>query len=157
MKNRSRRPASPNLYAEQVTPPWWSWVLVGMCCLSIGVMVSVAAGSLTGWLAAGISAGIGGWLLARTTVRIAVTAAELMVGRTRLPVRIVASAVALNPVDTRRVLGVDADARAFLVLRAWIPTAVQVVLADCDDVTPYWLITTRRPELLAATLTAVIQ
>ena len=52
--------------------------------------------------------------------------------------------------------GVDADARAFLLLRPYLKRAVQVEIADPADPTPYWLVRTRHPdELAAAPLTAL--
>ena len=44
--------------------------------------------------------------------------------------------------------GVDADARAYLLLRPYLKRAVQVDLADPADPTPYWLLqhaTSRNP------------
>jgi hypothetical protein len=47
---------------------------------------------------------------------------------------------------------VEADARAHLVLRPYIKTAVEITLDDPDDPVPYWLVSTRRPQQLAAAL-----
>jgi len=52
--------------------------------------------------------------------------------------------------DARAEKGVRLDARAWLVLRPWVGPAVKVVLNDPDDPTPYWLISTRRPEAVAS-------
>jgi hypothetical protein len=38
------------------------------------------------------------------------------------------------------------------VLRPYIKTAVEITLDDDDDPVPYWLISTRNPEPLAAAL-----
>ncbi len=45
------------------------------------------------------------------------------------------------------------DARAWLLLRGWIPGVVRVRLDDPDDPTPYWLVSSRHPRRLAAALT----
>ena len=52
----------------------------------------------------------------------------------------------------RQAHGPRLDARAYLCLRGWIPTGVRIALADPQDPTPYWLLSTRRPEALAAAL-----
>ena len=44
------------------------------------------------------------------------------------------------------------EVEAFVVHRGYIPTMVIVVLDDPMDPTPYWLISTRDPEGLAAAL-----
>ncbi len=51
--------------------------------------------------------------------------------------------------DARRATGVDLDARAWLVIRPWVKTAVRVHISDDDDPTPYWLVSSKRPEVLA--------
>ena len=57
-----------------------------------------------------------------------------------------------SPGATRRVHGVDADARAFLVTRPYISRAVKVTIEDPADPTPYWLISSRHPRQLTAAL-----
>ena len=50
--------------------------------------------------------------------------------------------------------GVGLDARAWLLLRGWIPGVVRVELDDPSDPTPYWLVSPRHPDALAAALDA---
>jgi hypothetical protein len=50
---------------------------------------------------------------------------------------------------------VQADARAHLVLKPYIATAVEIELDDPDDAVPYWLVSSRKPALLAAALAPV--
>ena len=49
--------------------------------------------------------------------------------------------------------GVDADARAYLLLRPYLKRAVRVEITDPADPTPYWLVSTRHPDRLAAAVT----
>lgn len=79
----------------------------------------------------------------------------LFAGRGRLPIRVVSDVTALDATQLRRQAGVDADARAFLVLPPFVPTAVRVDLTDPKDPTPYWLVATRRPHELAAAIAAL--
>ena len=51
----------------------------------------------------------------------------------------------LDAEETRRVHGVDADARAFLLTRPYLKRSVQVPVHDPADPTPYWLVSTRHP------------
>jgi hypothetical protein len=60
---------------------------------------------------------------------------------------------AIEPVsgeDARAEKGVKLDARAWLVLRPWVGPAVKVTLSDPDDPTPYWLVSTRRPDTVVS-------
>jgi hypothetical protein len=47
-------------------------------------------------------------------------------------------------------LGRNLDARAWLCIQASVKKLVKIELNDPNDPTPYWLVTTRRPEELAA-------
>ena len=49
-------------------------------------------------------------------------------------------------------LGVEADARAYLATRPYLKAAVKVPVSDPDDPAPYWLVGTRHPDRLAAAL-----
>ncbi|GIJ20308.1 hypothetical protein Vlu01_09320 [Micromonospora lutea] len=91
------------------------------------------------------------WL---SRIRVAVADGELRVDDARLPVRFVADAVALDAEGRREVLGVAADPLAFVVQRPWIPGAVQIVLNDPADPTPFWVVSSRHPVELAEALLA---
>ena len=47
-------------------------------------------------------------------------------------------------------LGRNLDARAWLCIQASVKKLLKIELNDPNDPTPYWLVTTRRPEELAA-------
>ena len=78
-------------------------------------------------------------------------------GRASIRVTFLAGPEALDEVATRRAFGVEADARAYLVLRPYVRRAVRVQLVDPRDPVPYWLVSTRRPEQLADALSAAIE
>lgn len=87
-------------------------------------------------------------------LRIAVTPEEFQVDDARLPVSVIAEVVALDAEGKREVLGVGAHPLAFVVQRPWIGGAVQVLLDDPADPTPFWVISTRHPVELATALLA---
>lgn len=95
---------------------------------------------------------VGMWYLGR--IRVAVTNGELRVDDARLPVRHVADAVPLDATGRREILGPSAHPLAFVIQRPWIPGAVQVMLDDPADPTPFWVVSSRSPERLAAALLA---
>jgi hypothetical protein len=79
---------------------------------------------------------------------------RLRAGRAEIPVGLVGEAQALDAEATRQAAGVEADARAYLLLRPYVAGAVRVSVADPADPTPYWLVSTRHPRVLAEVLTA---
>lgn len=92
------------------------------------------------------------WWLGR--IRIAVSGRDFLVDDARLPVDFIADVVALDAQGRREVLGVGAHPLAFVVQRPWVGGAVQVLLNDPADPTPYWVVSTRRPVELATALLA---
>lgn len=67
-------------------------------------------------------------------------------GRARVPVSLVATVEPLDAAQMKAALGAELNARAFRCTRAWVRTGVRVTLNDPQDPTPYWLLSTRRPQ-----------
>ncbi|MFV2100219.1 DUF3093 domain-containing protein [Micromonospora sp. LOL_024] len=133
--------------------PWWLW-LAGLAAASLlAVEVWMGGGGVRAWLpfAVLLPATVAGlaWL---GRIRVAVVGGELRVDDARLPVRFIADAIALDVDGRREVLGVGADPLAFVVQRPWIGGAVQVVLDDPADPTPFWVVSSRHPVELAGAL-----
>jgi hypothetical protein len=87
-------------------------------------------------------------------IKVTVTADELLVDDARLPVSVIGDVVALDAAGKRESLGVGAHPLAFVIQRPWIGPAVQVLLDDPADPTPFWVISTRQPVELATALLA---
>jgi hypothetical protein len=85
-----------------------------------------------------------------TTPRLLVTEDRFVAGRAQVPLSLVAAVEPLTAQQSRALLGVDLDARAYLCTRAWISRGAKVTLRDPEDPTPYWLVSSRHPEALAA-------
>jgi hypothetical protein len=140
-------------YRERLHVPLRWWVQATMFLATVWLAFIVA---LPTWLAWASSAallalvyGIFGWL---GSVAVAVRDGVLYAGTAHIPLSLLGGAEALDKEATRRVHGIEADARAFLVTRPYISRSVKVTLDDPDDPTPYWLISSRHPRRLAAVL-----
>ena len=94
--------------------------------------------------------------LALSWIRIEVdpAARELRVDDARLPLDVIAAVTPIAPAERRDLLGRDADPLAFVIQRPWVPGGIRVDLDDPADPTPYWYVSTRRPDELAATIRA---
>jgi hypothetical protein len=140
------------LFRERLTVPIIWWVLAGLFALSVLLAVGAYLGPV--W---GIGTSVATLLVAATifgyaSLVISVSGKETRVGRATIEHAYVAGCRALDADQTRRRAGVEADARAHLVLRPYIKTAVEITLDDPDDPVPYWLVSTRHPQRLAAAL-----
>jgi hypothetical protein len=96
-------------------------------------------------------------LLLMGRVRVRIIDDEWWVDDARLPLRYVAAAEPLSGDAKRIALGPALQPLAFVVHRPWVGGAVRVVLDDPEDPTPYWIVSTRHPEQLAAALAPVLR
>jgi hypothetical protein len=83
---------------------------------------------------------------------IEVDESELRVGRAVIGREWIGGVRPLDAAGTRARSGMEADARAHLVMRPWISTSVELTLEDPADPVPYWLVSSRRPGALATAL-----
>lgn len=141
-------------YSERLTVPlrWWVQTTTMLASLWLAFVVAMPL-----W-AACVSAG-GLLLLAYLfflwigSARIVVGDGVLRAGPATIEVEYLGASTPLDHDGTRRVLGVGADARAYLMTRPYLKRSVQVAITDPDDPTPYWLLSTRHPDRLVAALT----
>lgn len=143
------------LHHERLTPPWWGWLLAAFWASTLGIAYGYAISSVVGVVVfVGLFALAATGLL-RMSALVEVTGAGLRAGRATLPASAIGEVTVLDAAAARRVRGVDADSRAFVLLRGWVRGAVTVQLNDPMDPTPYWFVSTRRAEALASALQAV--
>jgi hypothetical protein len=142
-------------YQERLRLSWWTWLPALLVDAIVAIEFTLGFESLPIWLpfAVIIPLTVAG-LIWTSRISVTVTADELLVDDARLPVSVIADIVALDAGGKREALGVGANPLAFVIQRPWIGPAVQVLLDDPADPTPYWLISTRHPIELATALAA---
>jgi hypothetical protein len=146
---------SGTAYAERLYVPWWAWPAALAAALLLAVEIWLGGSGLRAWVPFAVLPPLTVALLIWLgRLRVAVTATEFQVDDARLPVAVIADVVALDADGKREVLGVGAHPLAFVVQRPWVKGAVQVVLDDPADPTPFWVVSTRRPVELATALLA---
>ncbi len=142
-------------YVERLRVPLRWWALATMFWASVLLALLVALPALVAFLVTGVLTGLNALVFVTYgSARVAVSDGVFEAGRARIPVHLLAPPEALDAAAARRAAGVDADARAFLLLRPYVPQAVRVRVEDPEDPTPYWLVSTRHPDTLAAALSA---
>lgn len=148
------QPNAPQ-YAERLTAPrswWFISVLVGVAC----ALMLLPVGTLP-MLAGFVGGTAASWVVVSSygSVRIRVLPDTLVAGEARIPVKALGEPEVLDAEEARAWRLHKADPRAFMLLRAYIPTAVKVEITDPADPTPYAYLSTRDPEALKAALNAV--
>lgn len=142
-------------YDERLHVPLRWWAQATMLVASVWLAVVVALPEALSWLVTAIAAMIAAAVnLSYGSARIRVVGDRFHAGRAWIETRYLGAAVALDAEATRRAAGVQADARAYLLLRPYLRCSVRVQIRDPADPTPYWLISSRHPEELAAALDA---
>ena len=77
---------------------------------------------------------------------------ELRIDRAHIDIKYLGDAKILDSSAMRLLRTRDADPAAYLAIRFWIPTGLKIAVVDPRDPTPYWLITSKRGEEIAALL-----
>ncbi|WP_293305491.1 DUF3093 domain-containing protein [Mycolicibacterium sp.] len=146
-------------YRERLWVPWWWWPIgLGLAAL-FAAEVNMSVLKLPLWTAYAVlgvaAAGVLLWL-SRFEVRVVGEGpeAELWAGQAHLPASVVLRCAAVPKSAKSAALGRQLDPAAYVVHRSWVGPMVLVVLDDPDDPTPYWLVSSRHPDLVLAALRA---
>jgi Protein of unknown function (DUF3093) len=146
-------------YTERLHVPLRWWALATMFLASVLLAFLVATPAWVAFTATGVLVALASTLFLRYgAARVEVAAGEagpvFRAGRAHIPVDLLGVPVALDAPASRRLAGVDADARAYLLLRPYVARSVQVPVQDPQDPAPYWLVSTRHPDRVVAALVA---
>lgn len=141
-------------YVERLKPPLALWAAVGLFAAVLGFSAYAFLGPLVGLVALVVPAALGSAGLAATTTEVRLDGGELHAGAAHIPVSDLGPARALDKTESRAVRGPRSDPAAFHVIRGWLPRGVQAPVVDPSDPTPYWFISSRCPERLAAAIEA---
>jgi DUF3093 family protein len=141
-------------YEERLTAPRSWWVICFLVGVSLALIV-LPLGTLP--LLGGL---VGGTAVSAVVAssygspRIRVVGDSLIAGEARIPVSALGETHVMDAAEARAWRTHKADARAFLLLRSYIPTALRVDVTDPEDPTPYLYLSTREPDRLAAAIEA---
>ena len=149
-------PSPAATHHERLTVPLRWWAQGTMLVATFWLAFVVATPGLVAWSATAVLLVLmTGLFLSYGSPRIDVEGGWLRAGRARIAGEYLGEAVALDADGTRRVAGPDADVRAYLLLRPYVKRSVRVVVRDERDPAPYWLVSTRDPEHLAAAIRVI--
>ncbi|KQQ51205.1 MULTISPECIES: DUF3093 domain-containing protein [unclassified Plantibacter] len=140
-------------YRETLWPS--PWVIIALALVVPATMLVLAPVSLP----AGVIGAVvlyGGCLAFAfgSAPRIEVSGTTLSVGKASIPLAQVGEVVVYTGAEATAQLRTKLDARAWLMIRGWVHSLVKVEITDPADPTPYWLLSSRRPQLLADAIAA---
>ncbi|MDD7936840.1 DUF3093 domain-containing protein [Actinomycetospora lutea] len=146
-------------YAERLVVPWWWWPPVLLMAGLLAAELHMGHPGVRAWLPYVLLLPLAVVLLVwlgRVRVDVdgrgAEGARELRAGPAHLPVSQIGRVDVVVGEAKREALGPQLDPEAFVLHRPWVGPAVRIEVIDPDDPTPYWVVSTRRPEELLAAL-----
>lgn len=145
-------------YRERLSVPLWWWPLALLLMVPVAMEIQLVAPALPLWLlwvfVVPLPVAVLVWL-GRHHVEVATDqhgVAELRAGRAHVTVPYIARGTAVPASAKSAALGRQLDPAAYVRHQPWVGPMVLLVLADPADPTPYWLVSTRRPEAVLAAL-----
>lgn len=139
-------------FRERLTVPWWTWLAALFWAATLGVAYGHSLGVAVGTMVGALSLALAAAGLVQVSTVIVVDRGGLSVGSAHLPLAAMGQVAVLDAEAARRRRGPEADPRAYTALRGWVPFAVTIDVDDVRDPTPFWYVSTRRPEVLAEAL-----
>ncbi len=140
-------------YRERLYVTWWIWPLPLLAAGLLAAEVHMGFPGLRSWLPYVVLLPLTVLLIARMgSAKVEVSGGELKAGDAHIPLALLGDVEIIAPEDRRRAMGPQLDPAAFVVHRGWVKPLVRVQVNDPEDPTPYWVISTRHPEALAAAL-----
>ena len=140
------------IFKEVLRPPIWVLVFIYFLLLSLVIAIWAAFDNNVA-LVAFITATIAIIYIAiamRSTITL--DGDELRIDRAHIDIKYLGSATVLDSPAMRLLRTRDADPAAYLAIKFWMPKGIKITVVDPRDPTPYWLITSKRGEELAALL-----
>lgn len=136
------------IYRERLTPNLgWHIALLLLFPLGLGMLAPIDV--TWGIINAIVLYSIGVLWFTLGAPQVVVTTEQFRAGRATIDRSLLGEVAVVERVDRKDALS---DARSWKVIRAWIPRGVKVEINDPEDPTPYWYVSTRRPEKLVEAL-----
>lgn len=138
-------------YREKLWPSLWVFLAVALvipASILVFAPISMPAGVITGLVLFGGCVAI----LVIASPVIQVSDRALTAGPAQISADLLGEAVPYDAAEATYQRGPGLDARAWLLIRGWVKPVVRVPLEDPSDRAPYWLLSTRHPQELAAAI-----
>jgi hypothetical protein len=120
--------------------------LVALVAAPFGLTLAITLGAIT-FVASLVLASV-------LSPLVVVDGVRLIAGKMSIPLEAIGEVTEIATQDLRSELGPSLDARAQLLIRGDVKTAVKVQISDGNDPTPYLVISTRRSSELVSALRA---
>jgi hypothetical protein len=140
------------IFKEVLRPPIWVLAFIYFLLLSLVIAIWAAFGSLLTIYTFIIVTVALIYIAFKMRSIISITTEELRINNAHIEIKYLGKATVLDAAAMRLLRTRDANPAAYLAIKFWTPTGIKIELKDPRDPTPYWLITSKRGEEIAALL-----
>ena len=141
------------IFTEVLRPPIWVLAFIYFMFLSLVIAIWAALDTNATMIAFAIATLAIPFIARSLTSRISIDQRELRIDKAHIDLKFLGKVTVLDSDAMRMLRTRDADPAAFLAIKFWAATGIKIEVTDPRDATPYWLITSKRGEKLAALLT----
>ncbi|CAN2207533.1 Protein of unknown function DUF3093 [Candidatus Nanopelagicaceae bacterium] len=135
-----------------IRPPFWLIAFIYFMLFSLVIAIWAAFDNRAAINAFAIAIVLGLVAIYISTTSIIVADGELRIQRAHIPVKYLGASEVIDKKSFSYERTRGADPAAYFATTFWISEGIKVEVTDRRDVTPYWLISTRRAEELADAL-----
>ncbi len=140
------------IFREVLRPPIWVLAFIYFLFLSIILSVWAALDNRATLVTLVLSTIALIWISISMTSEITFDGEVLRIDKANIDLKYLEKATVLDKNAMRLLRTRDADPAAYLAIKFWEPRGLRIDLNDSRDKTPYWLVTSKRGEEIAALL-----
>jgi len=139
-------------FKERSPWPIWLWLFLLFLAASLALAFWAALGTRWGWITMLVEFLGLLFISQRSALTLEVTDSELRVGEANIERKFLGQVEVLTAEEMRKWRGPLSDPASYMALRFWIPAGVKIEINDPADPTPYWLVSSKKAQPLAAAL-----
>jgi hypothetical protein len=140
------------IFREVLRPPIWVLAFIYFLFLSVVLSVWAAFDNRATMITLAISTLALIWIAFAMQTVITFDGQTLRIDKANIESQYLGKVTLLDKTAMRLLRTRDADPAAYLAIKFWEPSGLRIDLNDPRDKTPYWLITSKRGEEIAALL-----
>ena len=135
-------------YRERMAPSWWMILSAGLL-MPITFLVLVPLNPGVGLIMGAFFWVSSVWAMWVFSPNVILKNRQLRAGRATLELEFVKSVEVYRGAEARHQKGAGAHGLTWFCIRPWIDPVVKIKLKDPKDPTPYWIVSSRKPERLS--------
>ena len=140
------------IFKEVLRPPIWVLAFIYFLLLSLVIAFWAAFDNRTAFITFLMATVAIIYIAIAMRSTISIDGQELRIDQAHIELKYLGGVEQLTSSQMRLLRTRDADPAAYLAIKFWLSTGVKITISDPRDPTPYWLVTSKRGDQIAALL-----